>query len=147
MDPSDYDLLGLHWNGAYVDTCLPFSKRHGSQFFQRTSDAIHYIMKRHIYDVINYIDDFLGFGMPSVACALFDTLRDVMHQLGLTINDKKLVYPATQAVYLGVMVDTIEGTVSIPQEKLQNVTNMVTEWALKTHCNKRELQSLLGSLL
>ena len=23
IDPGDYDLLGLHWCDAYVDTCLP----------------------------------------------------------------------------------------------------------------------------
>ena len=24
IDPGDYDLLGLNWNGVYLDTCLPF---------------------------------------------------------------------------------------------------------------------------
>ena len=33
VDPGDYDLLGLHWRGAYVDTCMPFGTRHGSQIF------------------------------------------------------------------------------------------------------------------
>ena len=127
MDPFDYDLLGLQWNGAFVETCLPFSARHGSQFFQRTRNAVCYIMKRCAYDIINYIDDFSGFGTPTIAHALFDMLCDVMRQLGLTISDKKLVYPPTQAMCLGVMVDTIEGTVSIPQDKLQNVTSMVND--------------------
>ena len=31
VDPGDYDLLGLQWDGTYVDTCLPFGTRHGSQ--------------------------------------------------------------------------------------------------------------------
>ena len=33
VDPGDYDLLGLEWGGTYVDTCLPFGTRHGSQIF------------------------------------------------------------------------------------------------------------------
>ena len=39
-DPIDYDLLGLNWQGIYIDTCLSFGCRHGSQFCQRRSDAI-----------------------------------------------------------------------------------------------------------
>ena len=35
LDPSDLDLLGLEWHDVtYVDTCLPFSARHGTQNFQ-----------------------------------------------------------------------------------------------------------------
>ena len=33
IDPTDYDLLGLQWNGVYLDMCLPFRMRHGSQIF------------------------------------------------------------------------------------------------------------------
>ena len=32
-DPGNYDLLGIQWRGVYVDTCLPFGTRHGSQIF------------------------------------------------------------------------------------------------------------------
>ena len=28
VDPGDYDLLGLQWRHAYVDTCVPFGTRH-----------------------------------------------------------------------------------------------------------------------
>ena len=31
VDPRDYDLLGLHWGAYYVDSCVPFGTRHGSQ--------------------------------------------------------------------------------------------------------------------
>ena len=30
LDPRDYDLLGLHHNNWFLDTCLPFGYRHGS---------------------------------------------------------------------------------------------------------------------
>ena len=33
VDPGDYDLLGLNWNGVYLDICLPFGTHHGSQIF------------------------------------------------------------------------------------------------------------------
>ena len=33
VEPGDFDLLGLEWHGHYVDTCVPFGTRHGSQIF------------------------------------------------------------------------------------------------------------------
>ena len=147
MDPNDYDLLGLQWQKAYIDTRLPFGSRHGSQMFQRCSDAVRYIMKCQNYDVINYCDDFLGFGTPTTAKRSFDALYDAMQKLGLSTSKKKLVYPGTQAVCLGVLVDTVKGTVSIPDEKLMQVKEVVNTWSSKAYCTKRQLQSLVGLLL
>ena len=147
IDPLDYDLLGLNWQGAYIDTCLPFGFRHGSQFFQRTSDAIRYIMRNIGFDIINYIDDFLGFGTPSMAKNAFNTLHDLMYRLGLTISQKKLVPPTTKAICLGIEINTVAGTVAIPQAKLEQVKNVVKEWRTKKVCSKNQLQSLLGLLL
>ena len=36
---------------------------------------------------------------------------------------------------------------SIPEDKLQNVRDVVNSWAGKNDCTERQLQSLLGSLL
>ena len=33
LDPKEYDLLGLHHNSWFLDTCLPFGFRHGSTLF------------------------------------------------------------------------------------------------------------------
>ena len=44
VDTGDYDLLGLEWNGTYVDPCLPFGTRHRSQIFQHISDAVRFLM-------------------------------------------------------------------------------------------------------
>ena len=147
IDPMDYDLLGLQWNATYLDTCLPFGSRHGSQFFQRVSDALRYVMRREGFSVINYIDDFLGYGTPSIARASFDTLLEKMRHLGLDVSEKKLVQPCTRAVCLGILVDTIQGTVAIPQEKLDAIRATVSQWKSKNYCTKKELQSLLGTLL
>ena len=147
VDQFDYDLLGLQWHGAYIDQRIPFGCSHGSQFFQRTSDAVCYAMCHQGYDVINHIDDFLGFGTPSVARQSFQTLVELMQELGLAISDKKLIHPTTQAVCLGVVVDMVSGTVSIPPDKLTQVQQIVHEWSDKKTCTKQQLQSLVGLLL
>ena len=93
IDPGDYDLLGLHWHDAYVDTCLPFGTQHGSQIFQHLSDAVRHIMSQRGFCVIDYIDDYVGMGVPDVARASFVSLFKLMNDLGLTISDRKLVPP------------------------------------------------------
>ena len=54
--------------------------------------------------VINYIDDYLGVGVPDAASRSYQFLIDLMNRLGLTISEKKLVEPGTQFVYLGFYI-------------------------------------------
>ena len=110
----------------YVDTCLPFGVCHGTQIFHRLSDAVCYSMRRHGYDIINYVD-FIGIGIPSVEHASFEVLCVLLRQLGLDVSQKKLVAPSTKAICLGIEINTIHRTISIPEEKLASIHNMVSE--------------------
>ena len=139
VDPGDYDLLRLHWRGAYVDTCLPFGTRHGSQIFQRLSFSSGFC-------VIDYIDDYVSVGIPGVAHDSYNYLVELMRQLGLTISEKKLVPPSTQVVCLGVLIDTERGSISIPDDKLTQICDTVKQWQGKRVCTKRQLQSILGQM-
>ena len=99
------------------------------------------------YDVINYIDDIIGFGTISTAEPSYHTLLQLLEKLGLDISVKKLIQPCTKATCLGVEVDTKYFTVAVPEEKLANIYTMCTQWIGRHKCSKRDLQSLLGSLL
>ena len=147
IDPGDYDLLGLHYDAALFDTCLPFGRRHGSQNFQCISNAVRYVLRCHGYCKINYIDDFVDYGTPDIARRSYDCLRNVIERLGLTISEKKLVPPTTSAVCLGVLIDIVTGTIAIPDEKMCQIRQSVIEWQTKKTSSKRQLQSLLGQLL
>ena len=148
LDPSDYDLLGLSWNDAmFIDTCLPFGARHGTQIFQCISDAVRYGMRRRGHCIINYVDDFVGAGMPSAASASYDCLLDLLHRLGLDVSKKKLCPPSTKAVCLGVEIDAVTHTISVPDDKLQRIRHMVDAWGNRRFCSVRQLQSLLGHLM
>ena len=62
----------------------------------------------------DYIDDYVGVGVPSVTWASYEALLALMAQLGLTVSEKKLVWPASCVTCLGVMIDTVQGTISMP---------------------------------
>ena len=147
LDPKDYDLLGLRQNKWFLDTCLPFGFRHGSVLFQRLSDAVHHMMRQCGHDVINYIDDILGIDLPSRVDTSFDALSYLFPLLGFEISKNNVVKPSTCVNCLGILVDTQKFTLAIPPQKMQDILDMCQIWRYKTHCSKRQLQSLLGSLL
>ena len=135
-DPHDYDLLGLNWKGiTYVDAMLPF----GIQIFQRLSDTICHMMRRQGFTVLNYVDNFIGVTMPSVARRSYDALLELLQKLGLEVSLKKLVSPATKVTCLGIDVDSVERMVSIPDAKLHQIVVRVKEWLQKHFCSKRQL--------
>ena len=147
LDPKDYDLLGLRQDKWFLDTCLPFGFRHRSALFQRLSDAVHHMMRQHGHNVINYINDTLGSDLPSRIDASFDALSSLLERLGFEIPQNKLVNASTCVNCLGILVNTQDFTKSVPPQKMQEILQMCQIWHGKSHCTKRQLQSLLGSLL
>ena len=147
IDPGDLDLLGLYLDGYFLDQFLPFGFKHGSSIFQRLSDGVRFIMNQEGHQVWNYIDDFLCVSLPSKISKIYSRLQELLLELGLTISSKKLVPPSTKVTCLGIVVNTVDFTVSIPTEKLLVIKELCHKWTSKNTCTKRELQSLLGSLL
>ena len=147
IDPRDYHLLGLRHENYFIDTCLPFGYRYGSAIFQRISDAVRHIMTSRRYDVINYVDDVIGFELPSKSNEAFHYLQDLLKKLGFSLNEKKIVKPQTKVSCLGVEVDTVNFTVAVPPDKMEKIKEICYGWVGRKKCRKNELQSLLGALL
>ena len=98
-------------------------------------------------NLFNYIDDLIYTGLPSDIHSSFHFLKDLLGELGLDISLKKLVPPSASVVCLGILVDSVSKTVSIPTDKLHEIIQLCSQWSTKTYCRKQALQSLLGSLL
>ena len=149
IDPGDLDLLGLKHDNYYVDVTLPFGFRHGSVFFQRCTDAVRYVMKEHFHcpNLYNYIDDLIYIALPGHIDEAYSALMSLLTELGLDISISKLVPPTTVAICLGIEIDTVNQTLRIPDDKLQEIRQMVHNYSKKTQVTKKQLQSLLGSLL
>ena len=97
--------------------------------------------------LLNYIDDLIYYGLPSSIHQSYEFLLSLLADLGLDISVNKLQPPDTKVVCLVILFDTVNCTISIPDEKLAEVIHMCQVWTDKSVCNKRELQSLLGLLL
>ena len=147
VDPADFRFLGIFQDAYFYDTALAFGYRHGSTIFTRISDSVRYMMKCQGYDVINYIDDVVGLGVPSIATQSYHKLLELLQELGLDVNVTKNHPPDTCVTCLGINIDTKKFTLSVPDKKLSEIKNTCIMWKNKTTCSKKQLQSLLGLLL
>ena len=82
-------------------------------------------------DLHNYIDDLLYFGLPSKNHSAYKFLLQLLQELGLDISAKNLHPPDTQVVCLGILFDTVNRTISIPPEKLQEIIRTCKNWQIK----------------
>ena len=148
LDPGDIDLLGIYHNHLFLDGSLPFGFRLGSGFFEKCSHAIRYMMSQAGHNgLMNYIDDLLYVGTPNEIWPSYHDLLQLLQDLGLEVNQSKLVPPSTQVICLGILVDTVQKTLSTPEDKLKDTINMVDNWQGRKKCTRNQFQSLLGSLL
>ena len=148
IDPGDIDLLGIYHKNLFLNGSLPFGFRLGSGFFERCSDAIRFIMKQHGHNALfNYIYDLIYVALPSKIHESYEFLLSLLQELGLEISESKLLQPSTQVICLGILVDTVNRTISIPPDKLQDIKNICKSWVSRSTCTKNQFQSLLGSLL
>ena len=148
VDPFEYDALGLTWDGkSYIDISIPMGMKTGSALCQRTTDVIRHIMQSKNVRVYNYIDNVICVHQHHNARQEFDALYSLFEFLGLPINPKKVVPPATALTCMGINVDVASGVISIPQDKCLQILDMCRIFIHKKHVTRRRLQSLLGKLL
>ena len=150
VHPQDYHLLGISWKGkTYIDRALPFGLRSAPKLFSAVSDLIAWVLHQHgITYQLHYLDDFLFLGPPLTAVteqALTSATR-VLHELGIPVALHKLEGPAKLLEFLGVLIDTHSFQLRLPAAKLGHLQTLCKEWAAKSCCRRRDLESFLGHL-
>ena len=82
VDPKDYNLLGLHWQKTFFDTCIPLGSRHRCSIFHSLSNVVHFKMKHNRFDIVNYtmkytvvMTSVLGEKQPRKSHYLINNLR------------------------------------------------------------------------
>ena len=56
--------------------------------------------------------------------------EETIGELGLDINMKKLVPPSTAVACLGILVDSVPKTISVPSDKLAEIVQLCADWAI-----------------
>lgn len=117
----DWPLLRIKWQAQYYeDKCLPFGLSSAPFLFNRTAEALKWILK-HIYRVkhiIHYLDDFFIVEPAGSAQCQKDLEAIRTTVLGIPIAVEKTVGPTAVIVFLGIELDSSSGTIRQPHQKL-----------------------------
>ena len=79
----------------------------------------------------------------------FNTFIELVEKLGLQLSATPghITPPSTSVVALGLLYDTAQNTVSLPQDKMVAIIKMLEEWKRKSFATPKELASFAGRLL
>ena len=146
----DRPLQAVEWEGAiYIDPMLPFGLRSAPKIFNAIADALEWcVRKAGVRHIFHYLDDFIVIGAPaSPQCArALEALNLTCATLGVPIADHKREGPTTCLTFLGIEVDTCAGELRLPKDKLLRLRSLLVEWGDRRACERRELESLIGTL-
>ena len=150
VSTADWDHLGIQWQGKYyVDTCLPFGLRSAPFLFNQFAEALNRILcQNYQVTAIHYLDDFLMVGTPGSDQCVSSIRRTlaVCDRLGVPVALHKLEEPSTTITFLAIQLDSVAQVLSLPSDKVSDITTTACNWLGRRTATKRELLSLIGKL-
>ncbi|VDI05624.1 Hypothetical predicted protein [Mytilus galloprovincialis] len=79
-----------------------------------------------------------------VSQMMLDTFSDICEELGVPIASEKSVGPVTSLEFLGLVIDTVEMVVRIPQDKLLKLKSLLEPILLNKKITHKDLESVVG---
>src|SRR5207302_1116934 len=131
----------------YFDKCAAFGNRASGGIFCRVADLIAWVAMDHgIPAIIHYVDDFLLI-TPCEGIKIRKLFESILHFLWIPFKKEKTIGPATKVQFLGIELDTITATASIPLDKRNELIIHLRKWQTAKCCFISELRSLVGYLI
>jgi hypothetical protein len=144
---------GLSWfidgkKKYFIDTRLPFGAKASPGIFHRITQSVARMMARRGYHNIRvYLDDFIIIEQSKQECLnVMNVLISLLRLLGFHINWDKVEGPSTAITFLGICINSISMTLSIPSTKILDICESVTQFSNRYRASKKQLQSLVGKL-
>ncbi len=148
VHPEDRRLLGVHWGDElYVDAMLPFGLWSAPKIFTAVADALEWCFRREgVAWIDHYLDDYITMGpADTLLCqSNLDRIMSVCEQLGVPLALEKLADPTTCLEFLGIEIDTGEGVLRLPADKLSRLQDALRRWGRRRACRRKQLERLIG---
>ena len=97
--------------------------------------------------MFGYLDDFIVFGPTELECKRsMSILIDLLQELGFVVALRKVVPPAQRVTYLGIVLDSVEMSLSLPPSKVDKLRSVLQSFENKVTCSVKDLQVLAGHL-
>lgn len=126
VNPADFDLMGIKFNGYYfVDKALAMGCSLSCKLFNTFANFLQWVVERQsgLNSIDHYLDDFIFMGAENTndCLVLMDTFTNVCNELGVPIAENKTMGPTTVLPFLGFLIDTKLMMILIPPEKLEKL--------------------------
>lgn len=145
-DPLDWPLLCVNWAGAYYcDITLPFGLRASSMHMQTVANAIVDVLAQNNIIARMYLHDLITLS-PDKHKAERDH-QFVKDLLSKPEAVEKAQPPSRVVVWLGILINSAEMSLSIPEKKVRETLKVVTKVRAKQRISKKTLQSVIGRLI
>lgn len=128
---------------------LPFGLSVAPYCFSKIIRELVTKWRRMGLDVLPYLDDFLyGFRSYEAAERLRDTIETDFFRCGLRINFEKSIRVPVQCVrHLGFIVNTVDGTLSVPSDRWTRLQNDIQTLLTRPRIQARRVASLTGQII
>ena len=173
LDPVATIFFAIRWRGRiFIDTALSFGNRAAALAAQRVIWAVVHMFRTRVppfpgsfnsgidcacsdhcqcgeNDAEGYIDDFIGFVPQCLAQVQFDAAVQLTQFLGLRLSETPghVSPPSASCECLGILYDTDNNTMCLPQDKVRDISALLLDWSNKTRATDHELAVLCGKLL
>ncbi len=153
--PKDVPLMGMVHRGRYLwDKVCVMGSSSSAHICQRVSDAIVYAFRKvgqdlghHDYfDLLNYLDDLAGCSTESRVEFEYSELGKLLKDIGAIEAENKAIPPSTKMPFVGIVVDTVNMTLSIDDQKMEKLSTIINEWDNKLTASRKDVQQLVGFL-
>ena len=153
VNPDHWLFQGVSWKFSdydeyLLDTRLCFGLKCAPFVFTQLSNFVVSTMCRLGYNcVINYLDDFIVFGQTYEECQEAQSiLITLLGQMGFHVSWKKCSSPSQVTQYLGILFDSINMRLVLPQQKIDKLYSELDFFQNRSRATKRQLQKLCGIL-
>jgi len=119
--------LRFKWNGKYFQyTCLPFGLTSAPRVFTKVMRPVISFLRKRGNISVQYLDDLLLLSKTLEGCkSNIQNTIDCFTKLGLIINYKKSdLNPSKSIQYLGLIFNSQEMTISLPQKKCDKILSL-----------------------
>ena len=150
INPDYRKYLRFIWNSKlYEFTCLPNGLSCAPRVFTKILKPIYENLRKLGLISVYFLDDSWLMGNTFDDCQNnINKTANLLQNSGFIINEAKSIRVPTQSIqFLGFNLDSVQMIISLPQDKIENVTNLCNEILTLNRFKIRFLAKLIGVLV
>ena len=109
--------------------------------------VVAHSIRRRVRHLVVYLDDFLLIAEAAEKMRLaLEYAQEEFAAFGLVVNAAKTEGPAQSITFLGVVLDSVAGTVACPPSRIEELRSIIRSTLESVFIRRRALESLIGKM-